>query len=52
MLRLLILERECMRLKAEGLRYNEIADALGITMTAAVESVRRAIRKLGRRSHG
>jgi RNA polymerase sigma-70 factor (ECF subfamily) len=25
MLRLLILERECMRLKAEGLRYNEIS---------------------------
>jgi RNA polymerase sigma-70 factor (ECF subfamily) len=40
------LQRECMRLKAQGLRYHEIADALDISMTAAVDHVRRAVAKL------
>ena len=43
------LQRECMRLKAQGLRYHEIAAALDIPMTTAVDHVRRAVRTLGRR---
>jgi RNA polymerase sigma-70 factor (ECF subfamily) len=47
-LRLPELQRECMHLKAQGLRYHEIAATLGISMTAAVDSVRRAVKRLGR----
>ena len=45
------LQRECVRLKAQGLRYHEIADALGISMTAAVDCVRRALKRLGGQFH-
>ena len=47
-LRLPELQRECLRLRAEGLRYYEIAAVLGIAMTAAVDHVRRALAKLRR----
>jgi RNA polymerase sigma-70 factor, ECF subfamily len=40
------LQRECLRLRAEGLRYYEIAAVLGIAMTAAVDHVRHALAKL------
>ena len=40
------MQRKCIRLKAQGLRYNEIATALGISMSAAVDHVRRALTKL------
>ncbi|HTP32145.1 MAG TPA: RNA polymerase sigma factor [Candidatus Acidoferrales bacterium] len=46
MSRLPELQRECVRLKAQGLRYREIASALGIPMTAAVDHVRRALARL------
>ncbi|HEY2014746.1 MAG TPA: RNA polymerase sigma factor [Bryobacteraceae bacterium] len=42
------LQRECMHLKAQGLRYHEIAVVLDISMTAAVDCVRRAVKRLGR----
>ena len=48
-LRLPELQRECMHLKAQGLRYHEIAVALDISMTTAVDCVRRAVKRLGRR---
>jgi RNA polymerase sigma-70 factor (ECF subfamily) len=41
-------ERRCLALRAEGLRYREIADVFGISYAAAVDSARRAIRKLSR----
>ena len=41
--------RECMQLKSQGLRYHEIALALDIPMTAAVDCVRRAVKRLKRR---
>jgi len=47
--RLPALLRECMYLRAQGLRYHEIALALDISITAAVDRVRRAVKKLGRR---
>jgi len=45
-LRLPELERECMQLRAQGLRYHEIARALDISRSAAVDCVRRAVKKL------
>jgi RNA polymerase sigma-70 factor (ECF subfamily) len=42
------LQRECMKLKAQGLLYREIAETLGISMTAAVDGVRRAVKRLGK----
>lgn len=47
-LRLPTLQRECMRLKAQGLRYHEIASVLNIPMPAAVYAVRRAVERLKR----
>ena len=42
------LQRECVNLKARGLRYREIAAALNISTTAAVDHVRRAVKKLAK----
>lgn len=39
-------ERECLLLRAGGLRYREIAEVLGIATSTAGETVDRAIRKL------
>jgi RNA polymerase sigma-70 factor (ECF subfamily) len=39
-------ERECLLLRAEGLRYREIADVLGMATSTVGEAVDRAIRKL------
>lgn len=39
-------ERECLLLRAEGLRYREIGEVLGIAMSTVADSVDRAIRKL------
>jgi RNA polymerase sigma-70 factor (ECF subfamily) len=42
------LQRECIRLRAKGLRYREIAAVLGISLSAAVDHVRRSMAKLRR----
>ena len=39
-------ERECLLLRAEGLRYREIGDVLGIATSTVGETVSRAIKKL------
>jgi len=39
-------QRHCMHLRAEGLRYREIAEILGISITAIAESVARAVKGL------
>lgn len=39
-------ERECLMLRAEGLRYREIGEVLGIATSTVADSVDRAIRKL------
>ena len=39
-------ERECLLLRAGGLRYREIAEVLGIPTSTVADSVDRAIRKL------
>jgi RNA polymerase sigma factor (sigma-70 family) len=48
-LRLPALQRECLYLKSRGFRYREIAQALDIPITAAVDCVRRAVKRLRRR---
>ena len=39
-------QRECLHLRAEGLRYREIAEVIGTTASAVSESLRRAIVRL------
>lgn len=39
-------ERECLLLRAGGLRYREIGDVLGIATSTVADTVERAIRKL------
>jgi RNA polymerase sigma-70 factor, ECF subfamily len=39
-------ERECLLLRAEGLRYREISEVLGISTSTVGETVSRAIKKL------
>ncbi len=41
-------ERQCLDLRAEGLRYREIAQTLGISGSSVAEFLRRAIHKLMR----
>jgi RNA polymerase sigma-70 factor (ECF subfamily) len=44
-------ERECLLLRAEGLRYREIAEVLGIATSTVADTVDRAIRKLAEKCH-
>ena len=47
-LRLTPLQRQCLHLRAEGLRYREIAELLEISMSTVVDAVRRATINLAR----
>jgi RNA polymerase sigma-70 factor (ECF subfamily) len=42
------LQRECLHLRAEGLRYREIAELLAISVSTVADAVRRATVKLAR----
>jgi len=42
------LQRECLHLRAEGLRYREIADLMNISVSTVADAVRRAALKLAR----
>lgn len=42
------LQRQCLHLRAEGLRYREIAELMEISMSTVVDAVRRATVKLAR----
>lgn len=44
-------ERQCLELRAEGLRYREIADVMGLNISTVTTFVARAIRKIARRVH-
>src|SRR5438874_375722 len=46
MKRLSLQERQCLNLRAEGLRYREIAEILGIATPTVGEFLRRAIKKM------
>ena len=39
-------QRECLYLRAEGLRYQEIADTLGVTVSTVAEFLKRAVSRL------
>jgi RNA polymerase sigma-70 factor (ECF subfamily) len=45
-------QKRCLYLRAEGFRYREIAEILEVTISTVAESLRRAIKKLIRESHG
>ena len=42
------MERECLHLRAEGLRYREIADLLKVNISSIADALRRAMLKLSR----
>lgn len=44
-------ERECLLLRAGGLRYREIGEVLGVATSTVADTVERAIRKLAERCH-
>jgi RNA polymerase sigma-70 factor, ECF subfamily len=44
-------QRQCLRLRAEGLRYREIAEVLGIRISSVAEAVQRAVETLARVCH-
>lgn len=45
-------QKHCLYLRAEGFRYREIADILGVTISTVAESLRRAIHNLTKEFHG
>lgn len=51
-LNLTTLQRECLHLRAEGLRYREIADLMNISVSTVADAVRRATLKLSREFEG
>jgi RNA polymerase sigma-70 factor, ECF subfamily len=44
-------QKHCLYLRAEGFRYREIADILGVTISTVAESLRRAINNLTKEFH-
>jgi RNA polymerase sigma-70 factor, ECF subfamily len=51
-LNLTALQRDCLHLRAEGLRYREIADLMNISISTVADAVRRATLKLAREFEG
>ena len=45
-------QRQCLHLRAEGLRYREIAETLSANADSVADALQRAIRKLRRKVHG
>lgn len=45
-------QQQCLHLRAEGFRYKEIAEILGIEISSVAEFLRRAIKKLMRENNG
>lgn len=45
-------DRQCLYLRAEGLRYREIAEALGISLGSVAASMARSMARLGRADGG
>jgi len=44
-------ERECLFLRAEGLRYREIGEVLGLPTSTVADTVARAVKKLAESYH-
>src|ERR1700738_2065839 len=45
-------QKQCLYLRAEGFRYREIAELLGVTVSTVAELLHRAIKKLTKESNG
>jgi RNA polymerase sigma-70 factor (ECF subfamily) len=45
-------QRQCLHLRAEGLRYREIAETLSTNIDSVADALQRAIRKLRSKVHG
>jgi len=45
-------QRQCLILRAEGLRYRQIAEVVGISVANVAQSLHRSIKKLTREAHG
>jgi RNA polymerase sigma-70 factor (ECF subfamily) len=45
-------DRRCLYLRAEGLRYREIVEVLGMSLGAVAQSLERSLAKLGRADSG
>jgi RNA polymerase sigma-70 factor (ECF subfamily) len=45
-------QRQCLHLRAEGLRYREIAETLSVNIDSVADALQRAIKKLRSRVHG
>jgi RNA polymerase sigma-70 factor (ECF subfamily) len=41
-------QQQCLRLRAEGLRYREIADVLGVGVSTVAEAIHQALTRLGK----
>jgi RNA polymerase sigma-70 factor (ECF subfamily) len=41
-------QRQCLHLRAEGLRYREIAEVLGVSITTVADMIRQALAQVGR----
>lgn len=45
-------DRRCLYLRAEGLRYREISEVLGMSLGAVAQSLERSLARLARADHG
>ena len=50
--RLTMIERQCLHLRAGGLRYREIAEIVGLSTTSVAETLYRVIQKLANETQG
>jgi RNA polymerase sigma-70 factor (ECF subfamily) len=50
--RLTMVERQCLHLRASGLRYREVAEIVGMSTTSVAETLYRVIQKLGNETQG
>jgi len=50
--RLTMIERQCLHLRASGLRYREVAEIVGLSVTSVAETLYRVIQKLANETRG
>jgi RNA polymerase sigma-70 factor, ECF subfamily len=50
--RLTMIERQCLHLRANGLRYREVAEIVGLSVTGVAETLYRVIQKLANETQG
>jgi len=50
--RLTMIERQCLHLRASGLRYREVAEIVGLSTTSVAETLYRVIQKLADETRG